>query len=150
MLLYAGNMFLFQAFLNQHPLILTPDILPGVTTLVLMFLYYRIQDEFKDQETDRRFFPNRPVPSGRVRLQDLKILMWISIALMVAINIFWGAALGMFFVFLGFSVLMHFWFFMKKRYQATGFLRWSPTPPSVSLPICLSWQSTPTVTTCRF
>ena len=121
-LLYGGNMFLFQAFLNQSPLILTPDMLPGVTTLVLMFLYYRIQDEFKDQETDRRFFPNRPVPSGRVSLQDLKILMWISIALMVAINIFWGAALGMFFVFLGFSVLMHFWFFMKKKLSGNRLL----------------------------
>ena len=112
MLLYAGNMFLFQSFLNQSTLILTFDMLPGVTTLVLMFLYYRIQDEFKDQETDRRFFPDRPVPSGRVSLRDLKILMWLCIALMVVINIFWGAVLGMFLVFLGFSVLMHFWFFM--------------------------------------
>ena len=114
MLLYAGNMLLYQALLNRSPLVLTPDMLPGVTTLVLMFLYYRIQDEFKDQETDRRFFPNRPVPSGRVSLQDLSILMWLSIALMIAVNMIWGAAPGMFFVFLGFSVLMHVWFFMKK------------------------------------
>jgi 4-hydroxybenzoate polyprenyltransferase len=113
-LLYAGNMFLYQALIDRHPLVLTHDMLPGVTTLVLMFLYYRIQDEFKDQVTDRSFFPHRPVPSGRVSLQDLRILIWLSIALMVAVNILWGAATGMFFVFLGFSVLMHYWFFMEK------------------------------------
>ena len=113
-LLYAGVMFLYQARLDRSPLVLTPDILPGIATLALMFLYYRIQDEFKDRETDRRFFPYRPVPSGRVTLADLTALMWVDFAALFALNILWGGAVGMFLVFFCFSLLMHKWFFLEK------------------------------------
>jgi 4-hydroxybenzoate polyprenyltransferase len=114
-LIYVGVMFLYQALINRIPLVLTLDLVPGVTTLVLMFLYFRIQDEFKDRETDRRFFPDRPVPAGRVSLHDLATLMWVNFALLFLINIMWGRAIGMFLFFLGFSILMHKWFFMEKK-----------------------------------
>lgn len=114
MLLYIGVMFLYQAQLDRSPLVLTPDMLPGVTTLVLMFLYYRIQDEFKDRETDRTFFPHRPVPSGRVTLADLTALIWVDFAALFALNFLWGGAIGMFLVFFCFSLLMHKWFFLEK------------------------------------
>ena len=114
MLLYAGVMFLYQAQLGRSPLVLTLDMLPGIATLALMFLYFRIQDEFKDRETDRRFFPDRPVPSGRVTFADLTALMWADFAALFALNLLWGGATGMFLVFFCFSLLMHKWFFLEK------------------------------------
>ena len=39
----------------------------GVFTIFSFLLMLRIADDFKDYELDCRLFPNRPLPSGKVK-----------------------------------------------------------------------------------
>jgi hypothetical protein len=132
LVLAVGVQCLYQAMLGKAPLVLTWDTLAAVATLVLVLLYYRVQDEFKDAATDRKFFPNRPLPSGRVRFGDLKVLMWTTFVLLFAINIAWGLVILPFLVLFGFALLMHKWFFMEK-YIASNRLLAFVTHAPVSL-----------------
>jgi len=113
-LLYLGVSFTYQALRGTAPLAITPDIFPGAATLFLMLLYYRISDEFKDAEVDRRFFPHRPVPSGRVTFRDLRWLMGVCVAALFAINLAWPGARVAFLVLFGYGFLMRHWFFLGK------------------------------------
>lgn len=59
---------------------------PGAITVAvivsfLFFLQLRIADEHKDYDTDCRFRPDRPVPRGLVRLEELR---WIALAAVAA------------------------------------------------------------------
>jgi hypothetical protein len=87
-----------------------------ITTLSPFFLllYYRISDEFKDYETDKKYFPWRPIPSGRVKLQDLTFLLISLSVLGLLINLLNPFALKEFFMAWIFTVLMGKWFFLKK------------------------------------
>lgn len=121
--LVVGIQWVFQAMLGRAPLVLSlPDSLAAVITLVLILLYYRVQDEFKDAETDRRFFPHRPVPSGRVTFGDLKALMWLTFALLFALHVTWRLVLVPFLVLFVFAVLMHKWFFLERYIAANRLL----------------------------
>src|SRR4249920_1442559 len=106
LVLAVGIQCLYQAMTGKAPLVLTWDTAGAVATLVLILLYYRIQDEFKDAATDRKFFPNRAVPSGRVHFSDLKALMWTTFALLFIINFAWGLVIVPFLVLFGFALLM--------------------------------------------
>lgn len=91
----------------------------GGVTVFCSLLFLRIADDFKDEEVDKRLFPQRPYPSGRVKKKDLNILVTISVAVMTDVNLLvvnpdsllWFAAL------LLYMVLMCLWFFQKKRIQ---------------------------------
>jgi 4-hydroxybenzoate polyprenyltransferase len=119
LILVVGIQWLYQAMLGRPPLVLTWDVVPAVLTLVLILLYYRVQDEFKDAETDRRFFPDRPVPSGRVSFHDLKVLMWTTFAVLIVINVAWRLVIVPFAVLFIFALCMHKWFFLQ-RYLASN------------------------------
>jgi 4-hydroxybenzoate polyprenyltransferase len=114
LMFYAGVTFLYQGLVSRSPLVVNRDLLPCTATVFLMYFYFRLQDEFKDRDTDRMFFPHRPVPSGRVSLADLRILMAVNFAALLVLNLLWGRAVGMLLVFLGYGMLMHNWFFMEK------------------------------------
>lgn len=114
LMFYAGVTCLYQGLANRSPLAVNWDLIPCTVTVLLMYFYFRLQDEFKDQDTDRQFFPHRPVPSGRVKLADLKILMGVNFVVLLALNLVWGRAIVMFLVFLGYSMLMHKWFFIER------------------------------------
>jgi 4-hydroxybenzoate polyprenyltransferase len=122
LVLVVGIPWLYQAMLGRSPLAVTWDTVPAVATLVLILLYYRVQDEFKDADTDRTFFPDRPVPSGRVSLGDLNILMWTVFVLLFAINLAWRLVLVPFLVLFGFAVLMHNWFFLRRHLASNRLL----------------------------
>lgn len=88
-------------------------LIPAVSTFLLL-LYYRISDEFKDFKTDQKFFPDRPIPSGRLYLYDLKIMLLLVSLVAMGINVFYPSALREFiFVFL-FTAAMGKWFFMER------------------------------------
>jgi 4-hydroxybenzoate polyprenyltransferase len=98
-------------------------------TYALMILYYRICDEFKDLETDRRFFPDRPVPSGRVSLRDLFFLRHTVSALAFLLQVFVPYAFLPFLIFWLFSWGMGRWFFMPRllsENRLLAFLTHSP------------------------
>lgn len=98
-------------------------------TFALMILYYRVCDEFKDADTDRRFFPERPVPSGRVSLKDLQYLRHTVSGVAFLLQAFIPYAFIPFLVFWIFSWGMGRWFFMPKlisENRLLAFLTHSP------------------------
>lgn len=80
----------------------------------LLLLYYRISDEFKDYQTDLKFFPDRPIPSGRLFLSDLRILLAIVSLLGAILNLVYQQALYEYIAAFLFTVAMGKWFFMEK------------------------------------
>lgn len=89
-------------------------LVPPVLTVFFLLLYYRISDEFKDFETDKKYFPDRPIPSGRVKLSDLRGLLYLLSGLSIAANLISPYAYREFFVAWIFTVLMGKWFYMEK------------------------------------
>lgn len=88
-------------------------LIPAFSTFLLL-IYYRISDEFKDFKTDQKFFPDRPIPSGRLFLSDLKIMLVIVSLVSLGINFLYPSALKEFIFAFLFTVAMGKWFFMEK------------------------------------
>lgn len=92
-------------------------------------LYYRICDEFKDEETDKKYFPDRPFPSGRVKRSDLIFLLRFS-GILLIINIFLFPPAAIFaLILLVDCYLMQKWFFIPnilERNRFYAFLTHSP------------------------
>lgn len=55
--------------------------LTGAWSIFMLLLILRLMDELKDQEIDRRLFPHRPLPSGKVTENDIAFSLLIAIAL---------------------------------------------------------------------
>jgi 4-hydroxybenzoate polyprenyltransferase len=88
-------------------------IFPGIV-LAMTSLLIRVMDEFKDYNDDLVNFPQRPLPSGRVKKSDLKVLAAVCIGLMIGLSatslelLVWGLAM------LAFTGLMYKWFFLES------------------------------------
>jgi len=101
------------------------DILPklgiqeavGAFTVFAFLMWLRIADDLKDYETDKKLFPERPLPSGRVKIKDVVIVCAIVQAIAIALNIIFMNNLP-FFIFLYFyGYLMSKWFFQRAKIQ---------------------------------
>jgi 4-hydroxybenzoate polyprenyltransferase len=88
-------------------------MIPALSSFLLL-LYYRISDEFKDYETDKKFFPDRPIPSGRLLLSDLKIMLITVSVLSIVLNLIFPIALIEFGMAFLFTYAMAKWFFVPK------------------------------------
>ncbi|WP_408098628.1 hypothetical protein ACJVC5_06875 [Peredibacter sp. HCB2-198] len=88
-------------------------LVPAFSTFFLL-LYYRISDEFKDFKTDQKFFPDRPIPSGRLKLSDLNVLLIAVTIISVLMNVIFPYAIIEFLLALFFTFCMGKWFFMEK------------------------------------
>lgn len=110
---YTGISAMFQA-LRGKPLSFTGQSVWTVAALVLILLYYRLSDEFKDRKTDEQFFGDRPLPSGRVLESDLKILTRVTVGLLLFIGVAQQTAVGAFSFMFGWAFLMRHWFFLEK------------------------------------
>ncbi len=88
-------------------------LVPSLGTFSLL-IYYRISDEFKDIKTDQRFFPDRPIPSGRLFLNDLRMMLLTTAVFGFALNVIYSSALKEFLAAFIFTILMGKWFFMEK------------------------------------
>ncbi|MGJ6981433.1 hypothetical protein ACSDQ9_13025 [Aestuariimicrobium soli] len=94
----------------------------GTVTVFGFLLMLRIADDLKDTEVDRRLFPHRAVPSGRVRLSDLRILQVINVVVVVAANVAVMNNLAFFAVLYAYGAAMSLWFFARARIQPNLFL----------------------------
>ena len=91
-----------------------PYIWMSSISLSIFILIIRIMDEFKDYEDDLINFPNRPLPSGRVKKSDLKVLQTILFVIAIGLNLFsYSMFIGMVIVLI-FSYLMFKWFFCEE------------------------------------
>ena len=107
--------------------------LAGGTTLFLFLLFLRISDEFKDLEADKVLFPERLVPSGRVKESDLGVLLWLSVGLMILLNLSLSHALLAFGVLFAYGVLMYHYFFVPRLIAGNLMLALISHNPSVLL-----------------
>lgn len=100
----------------------------GTVTMLLILLYYRVCDEFKDYEIDLKYFPERPLPSGRIHFRDLHWLRGLSAGLAIVINLIWPAALLPFGLLMAQAFLMGKWFFIPAmaRHRLWAFITHSP------------------------
>ncbi|MBA2405654.1 MAG: hypothetical protein H0V66_12830 [Bdellovibrionales bacterium] len=93
----------------HYQIVFSGIVITAVTLLI------RIMDEFKDFEDDKRNFPTRPLPSGKVLPSDLKVLAGICVASILLLSL---TSLNLFLFglcTLGFTVLMLKWFFIEEQ-----------------------------------
>lgn len=92
------------------------EVVCGFT--VFSFLcWLRIADDFKDYELDCRLFPERPLPSGRVKKKDLAVFVSILIAFTLAVNFIFMNNFLFCFILYTYGSLMAVWFFQKHKIQ---------------------------------
>ena len=97
----------------------------GIWSVFALMLILRLMDEIKDRDIDAALFPDRPLPSGRVRESDIVFTIAAVSVLYVAANLWSGAALWVALFALGYA----FWMF--RHFFARDLLR-------RSLPIALA------------
>jgi len=91
----------------------------GIWSFFDLWLILRLMDELKDEDIDRRLFPDRPLPSGRVFSSDIKMTLAGAILLYLMTHLFAGPAVWSALFVLGYSWLMY------KRFFSPGALRQS-------------------------
>ena len=121
-LLLGGIVFLeiyFIVLLNSG--ITTFDIgiqeIVGGFTVFAFLLWLRVADDLKDYETDKRLFPTRPLPSGRVTKKDIIVICVIVEVIAVVLNLIFMNNLPFLVVLYVYGFLMSKWFFRKKKIQ---------------------------------
>lgn len=79
-------------------------------------LLIRVMDEFKDYDDDLKNFPERPLPSGRVLVLDLKVLGWSCVVIVLGLSFYIDqkALFVWSLIILTFTFLMLKWFFLEK------------------------------------
>lgn len=112
---YVGLYFITQALFGPGRLQLTATSAIGLFTVFGLMLLLRIFDEFKDVETDRRLFPERPLARGAVKYHDIRVLGIAVFVALVALNLLLGWAFVFFAAMMLFAWLTSRWFFCKER-----------------------------------
>lgn len=88
-------------------------IVPGIV-LTSISLLIRIMDEFKDYQDDLTNFPERPLPSGRVKKDDLVALGLFCVFLVIFFSLTSKTLVIWALVTLLFTFLMLKWFFIES------------------------------------
>lgn len=83
--------------------------------LTAMSLLVRVMDEFKDFEDDKKNFPHRPLPSGRVYKSDLLNLGFFCVGTILVVSLSSLKILGWSLFGLFYAFLMLKWFFIEAR-----------------------------------
>ncbi len=89
----------------------------GAVTVFSFLLCLRIADEFKDYEVDKRLFPERAYPSGRVKTKDLVTLLSTVCVVMIPLNLIFMNNVVYFIILAVYGVAMSLWFFSKHKIQ---------------------------------
>lgn len=122
LLKFFAPYFLLQLLVGHTELGLGPAAIPGAITMALFFLLFRVYDELKDVESDRRLaaagdprYMDRPIVTGAIKMSDIVAMRWVLTVVMIALNIGLGSI-----VFTAFSVvffvmwLSYQWFFVPR------------------------------------
>jgi dolichol kinase/4-hydroxybenzoate polyprenyltransferase len=134
-LIFAGIAVYVRHTHHLSTSLLSVPSLIGVTSLFLLMLTLRLMDELKDEDIDRALFPERPLPSGRVRRADI---VWSLVAvslLFLGINLWSGWAFFVAAMVLGYAVLMLKRFFAPERLRRSLLLTLATHNPIVALMI---------------
>lgn len=126
-----------QRLVGVEALRVPPRAWGGAATFVLFMLLFRVYDELKDAETDRRLaaagdprYRDRPLVTGRILESDLVTLRWIVTAALLAVNLPLGSPqpLITFFVTFLLTWLSFHWYFFPaiSRNLLLAFVTHSP------------------------
>jgi 4-hydroxybenzoate polyprenyltransferase len=112
----------FSALQSQQGLSLDLVRVAGaVASTLVLFFQLRVADEYKDIDIDSRFRPERPVPRGLVKLDELAKLAFAGAALQFAIAMYIDIGLV--------PILLAVWLYMgimTKEFFAATWLRKHP------------------------
>lgn len=89
----------------------------GAYTLFAFLLWLRVADDLKDFETDKKLFPDRPLPSGRVKIKDVVISCAIFEIIALILNFVFMPNKIFCIILYAYGYLMSKWFFKKKKIQ---------------------------------
>lgn len=89
----------------------------GGYTIFAFLMWLRIADDFKDYETDKKLFKERPLPSGRVYKKDLLIICIIVQVIAFILNILFMNNFIFFIILYVYGFLMSKWFFQRSKIQ---------------------------------
>lgn len=113
--LISISSLLMISLLSGEPFKVSYVIICASVSMMFFLLLLRIMDEFKDYPDDLINYPNRPLPSGRVKLSDLKFLYYINILILIFLNIFFPTLWIPSIVVFIYSLLMLKWFFIEEK-----------------------------------
>lgn len=91
----------------------------GTFTIFAFLMILRIADDFKDYELDQRLFPERALPSGRVKKRDLSVALAGIVIVSVFLNVMFMNNVGWFLFLYIYGTLMALWFFQKNKIQSS-------------------------------
>ncbi len=86
-------------------------------TVFSFLCWLRIADDLKDYDLDCRLFPERPLPSGRVKKKDVSIFVSILIAITIILNFIFMNNFFFCLLLYSYGTLMAVWFFQKYKIQ---------------------------------
>jgi 4-hydroxybenzoate polyprenyltransferase len=114
---FLSGLMVYAIIFRLHGLTLQIDrwVVASCFSLCLFSLLLRVMDEFKDYEDDKKNFPHRPLPSGKVLHKDLKVLGWSCVGLSLLLSSWSLETLALASLVLIYSVLMLKWFFAEKQ-----------------------------------
>jgi 4-hydroxybenzoate polyprenyltransferase len=96
-----------------------PHFLIGTLTALVFFFLLRVLDEHKDQDVDRRYRPELPVPRGLVTLRELRWIGSIAMIVVLLLNLWISPRLlWAFLAFAGWAALMTREFFVRDWLRA--------------------------------
>jgi hypothetical protein len=120
---FAFIYFGLQALAGVQPLRISWYTLTGALTVQLLWFMIRVYDELKDSESDAALaragdtrFMNRPLVTGKVKIEDIAALRWWITGILFALNLPIGSPvpfLGLVVAF-GYLSLTYKWFFWPK------------------------------------
>lgn len=89
----------------------------GGYTIFAFALWLRVADDFKDYDSDKKLFKDRPLPRGAVTKKDLVIMTTIIEAIAVILNLIFMNNIVFFLILYAYGYLMSKWFFQKSKIQ---------------------------------
>lgn len=92
------------------------EIIGGYTVFAFL-LWLRVADDLKDYETDKRLFPNRPLPSGRTKIKDVVNSCAFVELIAVVLNYIFMPNFVFFIILYAYGYLMSKWFFQRSKIQ---------------------------------
>lgn len=116
------SFFFLHIAINGRVKLIYPDAWFALVTLFLFFILFRLNDELKDSDFDKKFNPDRPLVTGEVKYSDIKILIIILYFILIALNINRGFVTSVFLVLIIFLALSAQWFFFPKEVRKSFIL----------------------------
>ena len=89
----------------------------GSYTVFAFLLWLRVADDLKDYETDKRLFPDRPLPSGKTEIKDVVISCFIIELIALVLNYIFMPNFIFFIILYIYGYLMSKWFFQRSKIQ---------------------------------